>query len=133
MSKYIAAKDLVRAVNALPDTENGYSDTYDKATILRLIEDQPGVYWENGGRTGGKYWYWTAGRTPSQTWGEFNLPVFQQRAGQVLTDIECPQCRNHIYLDDKNVMTTYPVQYLYSCPCGWVGTSARRWAKEEDK
>ena len=43
MQKYIAAEDLRRAVTALPDTENGHSDTYDKETILGLIEDQPGI------------------------------------------------------------------------------------------
>ena len=68
-----------------------------------------------------------------QTWGEFNLPVLIQMTDQVLTDIQCPQCRCHIYLDDKIVMATYPVEYLYRCPCGWVGTSPRRWVKEETK
>ena len=37
--KYINVERLLYAVRALPDTSNGYSDTYDKAAIITMIED----------------------------------------------------------------------------------------------
>lgn len=37
--KYINVERLLYAIRTLPDTPNGYSDTYDKAAIITIIED----------------------------------------------------------------------------------------------
>ena len=35
----IYREDVVRAIMSLPNCENGFSDTYDKSTIISVIED----------------------------------------------------------------------------------------------
>ena len=47
--------------------------------------------------------------------------------GQVLTDIECPDCGRKIFFDTRTIFTNYPEKYLYWCRCGWVGCSHIRW------
>ena len=41
MDDLIRRQDMINAVMDLPDCENGYSDTYDKACIIGVIEDLP--------------------------------------------------------------------------------------------
>ena len=37
----IKRSDAIQAIMDLPNAENGYSDTYDKQTVLNVIEDVP--------------------------------------------------------------------------------------------
>ena len=39
----IYREDVVRAIMSLPNCENGFSDTYDKSTIISVVEDVPSV------------------------------------------------------------------------------------------
>lgn len=41
MSRYIDADHLKKSAEALQDCYNGYSDTYDKACIIGLIDEEP--------------------------------------------------------------------------------------------
>ena len=41
--KLIDADKLVKAVEDLPNCYNGFSDTYDKACIIGLIDEQPTI------------------------------------------------------------------------------------------
>lgn len=41
MTEYIGRKTLIKAVEDLPNCYNGFSDTYDKACIIGLIEEMP--------------------------------------------------------------------------------------------
>ena len=43
--------------------------------------------------------------------------------GQILTDIECPECGRNIYFNSSLILTSYPQKYQYWCSCGWVGSS----------
>ena len=43
MSKYYKVDDVSRAIIELPDAENGYSSSYDKAEILNALEDIPTI------------------------------------------------------------------------------------------
>ena len=43
MVELIDRKRLIKSIKALPDCENGYSDTYDKACIIGMIEEEPTV------------------------------------------------------------------------------------------
>lgn len=52
--RLIDADELKQSILELPDCENGYSDTYDKARIIDIIDDQPSV---EGKRKVGE-WYW---------------------------------------------------------------------------
>jgi len=49
------------------------------------------------------------------------------------TDIECPKCGKHLYLDRMTVLTSIPPQYQYiCCGCHWSGTSYNRWGRKDD-
>jgi len=39
--KVIYLEDLIKAINDLPNSPNGFSDSYDKARILSMVEDIP--------------------------------------------------------------------------------------------
>ena len=43
MVRLIDAEKLIKAIEDFPNTENGYSDTYDKEFIISEIEAQPTV------------------------------------------------------------------------------------------
>lgn len=43
MSDYIDRQTAIQAVMDLPDCPNGYSDTYDKACIIGLLEEVPSI------------------------------------------------------------------------------------------
>ena len=43
MNKYQRVNDVCRAILELPDAENGYSGSYDKAEILNALEDLPTI------------------------------------------------------------------------------------------
>ena len=45
----------------------------------------------------------------------------------ILTSIKCPDCGKYVYLDNTQVLTSYPAQYFYFCPCGWYGYSHIKW------
>lgn len=58
------------------------------------------------------------------TWDELlNMKFENGHDGQVLTDIDCPQCGRKIYLDNSIILTSYPAKYKYWCSCGWVGNA----------
>lgn len=40
---YISRQDAIEAINDLPNCDNGYSDTYDKAHIISVLEELPPV------------------------------------------------------------------------------------------
>ena len=64
------------------------------------------------------------------TWDEFlNKSIESPHNGQVLTDIDCPECGRKIYFDSTVTLTSYPAQFCYWCSCGWVGTAHERWYK----
>ena len=65
------------------------------------------------------------------TWEEFKTNEFVEDnlTGQILTDIECPECGKKIYYDSTVVLTSYPAQYSYWCKCGWAGTSYGAWTR----
>lgn len=62
-------------------------------------------------------------------WEDFTTKPFNNLNlyGQRLTDIECPECGKFIYLDTTVTLASYPPQYKYWCPCGWVGNSYLYW------
>lgn len=41
MSRYIEVDHLKKSVEELPNCYNGFSDTYDKACIIGLIDEEP--------------------------------------------------------------------------------------------
>ena len=41
MQRYIAVKKAIEAIMDLPNCPNGYSDTYDKACIIGMLEEVP--------------------------------------------------------------------------------------------
>ena len=41
MTDYISRADAIEAVESLPNTPNGFSDTYDKAVFIELLEELP--------------------------------------------------------------------------------------------
>lgn len=41
MDKYIRFGDAINAIKELPDSPNGFSDTYDKAQIIAELEEVP--------------------------------------------------------------------------------------------
>lgn len=43
MADYIDRQTAIRAVMDLPDCPNGYSDTYDKACIVGMLEEVPSI------------------------------------------------------------------------------------------
>ena len=43
MSDYIRREEAIKAIMDLPNCPNGYSDTYDKARIISVLEDVPSV------------------------------------------------------------------------------------------
>lgn len=43
-NRVIYFDDLMEAIQSLPDSPNGYSGTYDKATIINMVEDLPKHY-----------------------------------------------------------------------------------------
>lgn len=51
MTEYIDRKALIKEVEGLPNCYNGFSDTYDKACIIGLIEEMPSI----GERKKGKW------------------------------------------------------------------------------
>ena len=67
-------------------------------------------------------------------WDELkDMEIEYWDTGQEKTDIECPECGRHIYLNTRIVLTSYPSQYSYWCSCGWTGTSHYRWTGMERK
>lgn len=64
-------------------------------------------------------------------WDEFNETDPQVRyVEQVKTDIDCPICGKKVLWDSRIELTSLPPQYQYWCPCGWSGTSYRKWREE---
>ena len=51
--------------------------------------------------------------------------------GQILTDIECPECGRNIYFNSSIILTSYPPKYQYWCSCGWTGSSHVRHTRGE--
>lgn len=43
MSDLISRRAAIKAIDDLPNCYNGYSDTYDKAYIIGVLEEVPGV------------------------------------------------------------------------------------------
>lgn len=41
MIKYYNAEDVIRAIEEMPNCYNGWSDTYDKAEIIGVLEELP--------------------------------------------------------------------------------------------
>lgn len=67
------------------------------------------------------------------TWDEFlDKNASTVYNGQMLTDIECPECKRHIYFDDTIHLMSYPGKYVYWCACGWKGYAPNMWVKEGD-
>ena len=61
-------------------------------------------------------------------WNDFNSgEIDVTNAGQVLTNIRCPECGRLIFMDTTKSLATYPPKYLYWCNCGWSGTSYKSW------
>lgn len=46
--RLIDADDAIRAINDLPNCPNGYSDTYDKACIIGVLEEVPTIEPKHG-------------------------------------------------------------------------------------
>ena len=65
-------------------------------------------------------------------WDDFANTVPVSFDGQVLTNIECPQCGRQIYLNKRIVLTSYPEKYSYWCTCGWNGYSAIQWEEDHE-
>ena len=67
------------------------------------------------------------------TWDQFlNVKPDSESTGQVQTDIECPACGRHIYLNKNIILTSYPCKYMYWCSCGWLRYAPIRWTKDGD-
>ena len=43
MNRYIKLSDAIKSIEDLQDCYNGYSDTYDKACIIGVLEELPSV------------------------------------------------------------------------------------------
>ena len=41
MAEYIDRKEAIKAIESLPNCYNGFSDTYDKACIIGVLEEVP--------------------------------------------------------------------------------------------
>ena len=50
MEDLISRQAAIKAVENLPDCPNGFSDTYDKAYIIDVLEDLPSVQERKEGR-----------------------------------------------------------------------------------
>lgn len=38
------------------------------------------------------------------------------------TNVECPECKEHIYMNTREVLTSNPPKRKYKCErCGWTG------------
>lgn len=44
MAKYIDRKEAIKAIESLPNCYNGFSDTYDKACIIGVLEELPAAH-----------------------------------------------------------------------------------------
>ena len=91
MSRLIDANKLRKDVLDLPNCYNGYSDTYDKACIIDMIDEQPTVdaeihgYWvENNGRYG---WYCSQCKKENNYAYDYNENNVIE-----LQDHYCPHC-----------------------------------------
>lgn len=61
-------------------------------------------------------------------WDEFNESDPQvTHVVQVKTDIDCPICGKKIFWDTRVGRTSSPPEYWYWCPCGWFGSSRKKW------
>lgn len=43
MSKYIKIEDAIREIEEMPNCYNGWSDTYDKAEIIGVLDELPTI------------------------------------------------------------------------------------------
>ena len=43
MTEYIDRKEAIKAIESMPNCYNGFSDTYDKACIIGVLEELPAV------------------------------------------------------------------------------------------
>lgn len=69
MSDLINRQDAIDAVMALPNCENGYSDTYDKAYIIGVLEELPSAQPEIIMCKDCKHYYYTDNRVfGEKTW-----------------------------------------------------------------
>lgn len=60
-------------------------------------------------------------------WDEFVKFRTPEIPGHIETDVECPMCGKHIYLDCTVALATYPANYCYVCTCGWHEVSPVKW------
>ena len=44
MTEYIDRKEAIKAIESLPNCYNGFSDTYDKACIIGILEELPAAH-----------------------------------------------------------------------------------------
>ena len=65
-------------------------------------------------------------------WSEFtDADIVYGSNGDVLTDIECPECNEKLYMSSI-VLTIYPPKYNYYCSvCGWSGNAFQKWEKRQ--
>lgn len=66
MSDLISRQAAIKAIDDLPNCYNGYSDTYDKACIIGVIEEQPTINPVKRGR-------WSRERLPSLSGGTYEV------------------------------------------------------------
>ena len=51
-------------------------------------------------------------------------PEYYRMENYVETDVECPDCGEHLRKRTDIVLTSYPAQYHYYCPkCGFEGVN----------
>lgn len=48
-------------------------------------------------------------------------PTAPEIVGRVITNVKCPKCGKRVWKRTDIVLTSYPVQYIYECDCGWCG------------
>ena len=67
------------------------------------------------------------------TWEEFKNKRYaiQELPIVTKTDIDCPNCGKKLYFRNDIVLTSFPAQYQYECPCGFIGYSHAKWGEHQ--
>lgn len=98
MSDLISRQAAIQAIEDLPNCYNGYSDTYDKACIIGVLEELPPV------------------DVPDRKVGKWESNEYLYTTGQT----RCSECKTEFYVDDLLNVGEGAQEYLPNfCPyCG---------------
>ena len=98
MSDLISRAEAIKAIEDLQDSYNGFSDTYDKACIIGVLEELPSAEpqkgeWEPFDLTYGRHiFFCTACNNAAEVPTDFGKPMFKF----------CPWCGARMKTDDRD-------------------------------